>query len=618
MLPVTGFLINGLLGRWLNKTLVAFVACGAVFFSFLLSAGVFWAVKDGHAQTLNLFEFIRVPGLVIPFSLLIDSLSSLFLLIITGIGFVIHLYSAAYMKEETTTHYARYFAYLNLFIFSMLLLVLGANYVILFIGWEGVGLCSYLLIGYWFQNDSYNSAAKKAFVMNRIGDLGFLLAVFMLINQFGTVSFQEIFSRAGSAPVWIITGITLLLFVGATGKSAQIPLFTWLPDAMAGPTPVSALIHAATMVTAGIYLIARSHVLFTLAPLTREVVAIVGLATALLAATIALYQNDIKKILAYSTVSQLGLMFLALGLGAYTTGVFHVMTHAFFKALLFLGAGSVIHAMSGEQDILKMGGLRSKIPVTFFTFLIGVLAICGFPFTSGFISKDEILVAAFSVHPLYFAGALLCAFLTMWYMFRLFVLTFFGTFRGTPDQLHHLHESPALMTVPLILLALLSLCGGWVQLPELIHGHPYLNEFLSGSVALNSQAHGEHASLEFLLLGITTVALAVVVIATSRLYTRPVSPQVLSGIRKFFAQKWYVDELYDAAVIKPLRWLNEQVLALMETEVIDWIVNGVGRLVHFTSRQIRLVQSGQIGNYILLMVISIVGFFLLILFGIHR
>ena len=392
LLPFLGFLINGLGRNYLSKGLVSIIGSGVVLASFILSLVIFFT---NDYSVVTYFDFIRVGSLQIPFAFQIDQLSTLFLLIITGVGFLIHVYSTAYMHEEKREHFGRYFAFLNLFVFSMLLLVMGANYVIMFIGWEGVGLCSYLLIGYWFKNIEYTKAAKKAFVMNRIGDLGFLLAVFWLIAKLDTTTFTDVFSNLNKLSSGDIIGITLLLFVGATGKSAQIPLYTWLPDAMAGPTPVSALIHAATMVTAGIYMIARSNALYSLAPLTLNVVAIIGAATALFAATIALKQNDIKKVLAYSTVSQLGYMFLALGSGAYVAAVFHVMTHAFFKALLFLGSGSVIHAMSGQQDIRFMGGLKSKLKITYITFLIGCLAIAGIIPLSGFFSKDAILLGAF-------------------------------------------------------------------------------------------------------------------------------------------------------------------------------------------------------------------------------
>ena len=426
--PFVGFLINGLGRNFRSKKMTALYGCGQILGSFLASVYVFFLVKENGPQVATYFDFINVGPLKIPMSFQIDQLSSLFILIITGVGFLIHVYSASYMKDEEPKHYARYFAYLNLFIFSMLILVLGANYVIMFIGWEGVGLCSYLLIGFWFKNDNYNYAAKKAFIMNRIGDLGFLLAVFYLINKLGTVTYIDVFARVGELSSQDTTIITALLFVGAMGKSAQLPLYTWLPDAMAGPTPVSALIHAATMVTAGIYMIARSNILYTMAPGTQGFIAIIGLATALFAATIALKQNDIKKVLAYSTVSQLGYMFLGLGVGAYTGAVFHVMTHAFFKALLFLGAGSVIHAMNHEQDIRKMGGLKKFMPITNITFLLGCLAIAGVPPFSGFFSKDEILAAAFEKNPILYYLGVAGALMTTFYMFRLYAMTFLISF----------------------------------------------------------------------------------------------------------------------------------------------------------------------------------------------
>ncbi|HMK03067.1 MAG TPA: NADH-quinone oxidoreductase subunit L, partial [Ferruginibacter sp.] len=460
LLPLLGFLINGLGRKQVSKTMAGIIGSGTVFLSFIISLLVFIQLLDGNVPKapIHYFDFINIAALQVGFDFQIDQLSSIFLLIITGVGFLIHVYSTAYMHDEEPKDFAKYFAYLNLFVFSMLLLVMGANYVIMFIGWEGVGLCSYLLIGYWFKNTNYNIAAKKAFIMNRIGDLGFLLAVFWLISKVGSVDFHNVFDAVpklledGKITIVDITGITLLLFVGAMGKSAQIPLYTWLPDAMAGPTPVSALIHAATMVTAGIYMIARSNILYTMAPVSQAVVAIVGLATAVLAATIALKQNDIKKVLAYSTVSQLGYMFLALGVGAYTGAVFHVMTHAFFKALLFLGAGSVIHAMSGEQDIRNMGGIKKYMSVTHITFLLACLAIAGMPPFSGFFSKDEILAAAFAKNPILWVIGVITAMMTAFYMFRLYAMTFLGKFRGTHEQEHHLHESPKGITIPLIIL----------------------------------------------------------------------------------------------------------------------------------------------------------------------
>src|SRR5579871_4138499 len=481
LFPLIGFLINGLFRKSLSKSLTGIIGCGTILASFIVSLTIFSDTRKAGFDTVvvNLFNFIHVGSLKIPFAFQVDQLSSLFLLIITGVGFLIHVYSTSYMHEEKSEHFARYFSYLNLFVFSMLLLVLGSNYVILFIGWEGVGLCSYLLIGFWFKNIEYGNAAKKAFIMNRIGDLGFLIAIFWMISKFGSVSFFDVFLKTPTTSVAVLTGITLLLFVGATGKSAQIPLYTWLPDAMAGPTPVSALIHAATMVTAGIYMIARSNIMYTLAPTTQTVVAIVGLATAIFAASIALKQNDIKKVLAYSTVSQLGYMFLGLGVGAYTGAVFHVMTHAFFKALLFLGAGSVIHAMH-EQDIRKMGGLKKFMPITHITFLLACLAIAGIPPFSGFFSKDEILAAAYEKNPVYYVIGAITAFMTAFYMFRLYATTFLGKFRGTDDQEHRLHESPSAITIPLIILAILAVVAGFLGIPQVFAKDAHiLHNFLS-------------------------------------------------------------------------------------------------------------------------------------------
>lgn len=614
LMPLLGFLLNGLGRKQVSKTLAGIIGSGTVFLSFLISVYVFFNVKGGNTHVAHYFDFININALKIGFDFQIDQLSSIFLLIITGVGFLIHVYSTAYMHDEEPKDFAKYFAFLNLFVFSMLLLVMGANYVIMFIGWEGVGLCSYLLIGYWFKNTNYNVAARKAFIMNRIGDLGFLLAVFWLISKLGTVDFTNVFASASKLSTTDVTGITLLLFVGAMGKSAQIPLYTWLPDAMAGPTPVSALIHAATMVTAGVYMIVRSNVLYSLAPVTMEVVAIVGLATALLAASIALYQNDIKKVLAYSTVSQLGYMFLALGVGAYSSGVFHVMTHAFFKALLFLGAGSVIHAMSGEQDITKMGGLRKKIPVTYITFLLGVLAIAGFPFTSGFISKDEILLNVYNHNKIYFYLAAAGAIMTAFYMFRLMMLTFFGSFRGTHEQEHHLHESPKSMTIPLILLAVLSVIGGLVQLPHVFGGHPYFNEFLNPVVKTAEHIDPRLALKEWMLLGATVLGLIIIYIFTKKYYAVEKIEGENKGFKRVLENKWYVDELYDSIIVKPVQSLAKYFNNVLERKGIDGFVNGIGKAVNYGSRQVRLIQTGQVGTYILLMVLGILILFIVQLF----
>ena len=610
--PLVGFLLNGL-GRniWSKKT-IATQATGYIFASFVFSLIAFWNVQEQGAIVVHYFDFINTSTVKIPFDFRVDALSSLFLLVITGVGTLIHLYSSAYMHEESAPHYARYFAYLNLFIFSMLLLVLGDNYVIMFIGWEGVGLCSYLLIGYWFTNTTYNNAAKKAFIMNRIGDLGFLLAIFWLIVKLGTVSYGEVLTAESLAKLSStdITAITLLLFVGAMGKSAQIPLYTWLPDAMAGPTPVSALIHAATMVTAGIYMITRTNIFYTHSEIAQTVVAIIGISTALLAATIAIKQNDIKKVLAYSTVSQLGYMFLGLGVGAYSGAVFHVVTHAFFKALLFLAAGSVIHAMHHEQDIRKMGGLKSKLPITHLTFLIGCIAIAGVPPFSGFFSKDEILAAAYAKNPIYWFLGVVGAAMTAFYMFRLYATTFLGQFRGTEAQASHLHESPISMTLPLIILAVLSAVGGAMGVPEILGGHHWLSHHLSSIIGAEHALHLSHTT-EWILMG-TSVAIALValLIAIGK-YSKQADGEPQTALGKFLYNKWLVDELYENAIVQPLNRLAGFLKDVVEKNVIDGVVNGTGKLVQYGARQTRLMQSGQVGYYILFMVLSIVLLFLI-------
>jgi NADH-quinone oxidoreductase subunit L len=620
LFPLLGFLINGL-GRKVNsKPVTAVTASLVVFISFLLSLMVFTQVnRPGFtAQNLQYFTFISIGKLQIPFEFQIDQLTTIFLLIITGVGFLIHVYSTSYMKEEDKTGYARYFSYLNLFVFSMLLLVMGGNYVIMFMGWEGVGLCSYLLIGFWFQNNDYSNAAKKAFIMNRIGDFGFILGIFWIIHSFGTTSYEQLFniqnggSLAATGDPGVLTAISLLLFVGATGKSAQIPLYTWLPDAMAGPTPVSALIHAATMVTAGIYMVARSNIIYALSPVTMTVVAIIGLATAVFAAVIALQQNDIKKVLAYSTVSQLGYMFLGLGVGAFSAAVFHVMTHAFFKALLFLGAGSVIHAMGGEQNILKMGGLAKKMKITYVTFFIACLAIAGIPPFAGFFSKDEILSAAYLSNPLYYYIGVAGALLTAFYMFRLLALTFAGKFRGTEEQLHHVHESSGVITIPLIALAVLSAIGGFVGVPQVFMDHgDKLGAFLE---PVFSEAHGilvAHSEIthqsELVMMAVSSVLIIVVAVwAWNRFRKFDGSLKEATGLSKAIQNKFYVDELYEFIIVKPVKAFSKFLDNIVEKSGIDALVNAVGRGVNYGSRQIRLLQSGLVGNYILLMVAGLI------------
>ena len=622
-LPLIGFLINGLGRKKLSKSLTSIMGSGVILASFLISVFVFFQVKSGNTHVAHYFDFINTGSLKVGFDFQIDQLSSLFLLIITGVGFLIHVYSTSYMHEEDSKDFAKYFAYLNLFVFSMLLLVMGGNYIIMFIGWEGVGLCSYLLIGFWFKDNSNNDAARKAFVMNRIGDFGFLLAVFWLIAKLGTADYHDVFSNVSKLSLFDITGITLLLFVGATGKSAQIPLYTWLPDAMAGPTPVSALIHAATMVTAGIYMIARSNILFTMAPVTQSVIAVIGLATAVVAATIALKQNDIKKVLAYSTVSQLGYMFLGLGVGAYTGAVFHVMTHAFFKALLFLGAGSVIHAMGGEQDMRNMGGLKKYMSITHITFLLGCFAIAGIPPFAGFFSKDEILAAAFAKNPVYWAVGVLTAFMTAFYMFRLYGMTFLGKFRGTDDQEHHLHESPAAITFPLIVLAILAVVGGLIGIPEVLmhNGHrletflePIFTESNTLVTSLNEKHELSHAT-EYALMAVSVVGALIALLYAWNKFSKYEKTTVKeTGIGRILANKWYVDEIYDAVIVKPIQSVATFFNNILEKKGIDGFVNGIGKAVNYGSRQIRLLQTGQVSTYMMLMVVAVLILFIIQLF----
>lgn len=618
LLPLLGFIINGLGRNVMPKSVIGVVASGTILASFILSCLIFSEVyaarQAGEAATFTkeIFSWFKVRDLQISLKFLVDPLSSIMLLVITGIGFLIHLYSTGYMKADPG--YGKFFAYLNLFVFFMLLLVLGSNYAVMFIGWEGVGLCSYLLIGFWYQNKNYSKAAKKAFVMNRIGDLGFLLAVFFIFQAFGSLEYETVFEKASLtlSGNLILFLITLFLFIAATGKSAQVPLFTWLPDAMAGPTPVSALIHAATMVTAGIYMIARSNILFTLAPATMEIIAVIGILTALIAAAIAVTQNDIKKVLAYSTVSQLGYMFLGLGVGAFTGAFFHVLTHAFFKALLFLGAGSVIHAMSNEQDMRSMGGLKSKLPITFMTMLLGTIAISGIPPFSGFFSKDEILAHAFAENKILWVLGFIGALFTAFYMFRMMYLTFFGGFRGTAEQKSHLHESPSSMTIPLIVLAVLSVVGGLLNVPSALGGGHALANFLAPvferSVAVKGEFHLDH-STEYLLMGISTVgALAMAFFAYNKYVTKAVVPEPESvkrtGLENASYHKFYIDEIYSFLIVKPLGSISRLFYDVVDRKMIDGIVNGLGQASTSAGRMLRLVQNGNVGFYIFLMVVG--------------
>lgn len=626
LLPLIGFTINGLLNKKMPKLLAGILASSTLAGAFGIAFSIFLKIKDlpGQIPAVKLFDFINVGYLEIPFSFLVDPLSILFVMIITGVGFLIHIYSMGYMHDDEG--FVRFFAYLNLFVFFMLLLVLGSNYVIMFIGWEGVGLSSYLLIGFWYKNQNYNDAAKKAFIMNRVGDLGFLLAIFLIFVTFGSIEYRDVFAKAFTqAPIGtpVITIITLLLFVGAMGKSAQLPLYTWLPDAMAGPTPVSALIHAATMVTAGIYMIARSNILYTLSPITSGVVAVVGIATAIFAATIGLAQNDIKKVLAYSTVSQLGYMFLALGVGAYTGAIFHVMTHAFFKALLFLGAGSVIHAMGGEQDIRKMGGLKKSTPITYLTFAIGTIAIAGIPPFSGFFSKDEILAHAFASSPILWALGVLGAIMTAFYMFRLFFLTFFGDFRGTHEQKHHLHESPFNMTLPLIVLAVLSIVAGYANFPAIFGGKHYLQTYLSpifaDSLVRVPSHHLDHHT-EIILMGVSVFCVLISIGVAYSMYISKKSVPVaegesLSPIHKLIYNKYYVDEIYDVVFVKPLYALSSFGHKVVEVSGIDKLVNSMGQIAIWKGKMFVKLQTGHTTFYLFAMVLGIIAILTYNLFG---
>lgn len=627
LLPLLGFLINGIFGSKIkNEKVIGTIGSGAIGLSFLVVVLSFFenlSLPPDQRQTIvTLFTWLDVAGLNINFAYQVDQLSLVMALIVTGVGFVIHVYSIGYMHGDPG--FWRFFTYLNLFIFAMMNLILADNFVLLFLGWEGVGLCSYLLIGFWydrkFEKSTTGDAAKKAFVVNRIGDFGFLLGMFLIFLTFGSLNFTEVFNRAASLniPTGTFELIALFLFIGATGKSAQIPLFVWLPDAMAGPTPVSALIHAATMVTAGIYMVARCSILFASAPTMLMVIAVVGLLTAFMAATIGLVQNDIKKVLAYSTVSQLGYMFLALGVGAFTAGIFHVMTHAFFKALLFLGAGSVIHGMHEEQDIQKYGGLKKYMPKTYLTFLIAAIAIAGIPPFSGFFSKDEILWYAYANGGIIFwiIGAL-TALMTAFYMFRLVSLTFEGKPRYDEHKIHP-HESPSVMTMPLIFLAILSVIGGLIGIPEIFSGE-HGNRFHTWLVPIFAQAEsrlpftGEHShSTELMLMIISTIGAVVSILFARKVYLN--NPQIAAntakkfkGIYNLLLNKYFVDEVYDATVVNPIKNSSEKVLwNFTDNKIIDGLVNGSADFILNISNSIRKIQNGVAQSYAMVMMVGIV------------
>ena len=585
LFPLVGFLLNGLFGRRLTKPIVNVIAIGSVAASF---AYVLWLLSSlyplstGHTDSY--FTWIQSGSLRIGFDLTIDRLTAVMLLVITGVGLLIHTYAIGYMEHEDG--YARFFCYLNLFMFFMLLLVLASNFLLLFVGWEGVGLCSYLLIGFYYQENFANNAGTKAFVVNRIGDFGFLLGMLLLVVHFHTLDFGQLANAVTSLPVeaglGMLTVITLLLFVGATGKSAQFPLYVWLPDAMAGPTPVSALIHAATMVTAGVYMIARASFLYNHTPVALHLVALIGLFTAVFAATIGVTQTDIKKVFAYSTVSQLGYMFLGLGVGAYSTGVFHLMTHAFFKALLFLGAGSVIHGLSGEQDLRHMGGLRKFMPITCWTLLVASLAISGIPPFSGFYSKDAILLAAYAHAPWMYWVGVITAGITAFYVFRAFFLAFFGEYRGH----HHPHESPLVMTLPLIVLAAFSAAGGFLSVPNWLAPMFPHAEVENVTLALVSAATGALGILLAYLMYVAKPALADAAAAGS------------GPLYRLTLHKYYVDEFYNAVIVRPLEHFSRSVLWRgVDGGLIDRAVDGGGRRFRGVGGILRQMQSGSIRNY---------------------
>jgi NADH-quinone oxidoreductase subunit L len=629
-LPFLGFLVNGTLAflRPRAKTVVSVVGAGVMLLAFALSVMVFLAVRAAHPETphvVSLWEWLPVGSLQVAFAFQVDQLSTVMLLVVTGVGSLIHLFSIGYMHEDEG--YARYFAYLNLFVTFMLVLVLGANFPMMFIGWEGVGLCSYLLIGFWYSVKANADAGKKAFIVNRIGDFGFLIAMFLIWTSVGSLNFTDVFERAPGAfqmgsPV--ITAITLFLLLGCTGKSAQIPLYTWLPDAMAGPTPVSALIHAATMVTAGVYLVARTNILFTLAPTSSLVTAGIGALTALFAATIGLRQYDIKKVLAYSTVSQLGYMFLGVGAAGYTAGIFHLVTHAFFKALLFLGAGSVIHALhhafhathshEDAQDMRNMGGLRHAMPWTFALMGLATLAIAGIPPLSGFFSKDEILALAFARgtdHPAYYAFyamGLLAAGITAFYMARLMAMTFFGESRLGENEREHLHEAPWIMTGPLVVLGILAVIGGAINLPPIIGGtqglHHWLAPLLARSEGLLQPHHLSHATEYALIAAAVLVGVTGLVLGFRATLARPITPAATApaerGVGRLIFNKYYVDELYDRLVVRPLVWLSRVVLwQQVDAKLVDGVaVNGASRASRVLGRFGSLLQTGYVGVYV--------------------
>ncbi|MCX6258870.1 MAG: NADH-quinone oxidoreductase subunit L [Bacteroidia bacterium] len=614
LMPLLGFLFNTFFCKKKKGDMAGIVASISVSGSLIPVLILFIQILRGNfvSQTVVFNNWLHAGSLKVPFEFLVDPLSVTMMLIITGVGLLIHIYSIGYMRGDERI--GVFFANMNLFIFSMLLLVMAGNYLLMFAGWEGVGLCSYLLIGFWSSNDDFNYAARKAFIMNRIGDLGFLLGMILLFVNFGSLGFAEITSKASVLTTGnsMLTLSTILLLIGALGKSAQIPLFTWLPDAMAGPTPVSALIHAATMVTAGIYLVARAHLLFVLSPVTMNIILLIGVTTAIFAAVVGIMKNDIKKVLAYSTVSQLGYMFTALGLGAFTSSIFHLGMHAFFKALLFLAAGSVIHGMQGEQDIRKMGGLKKYFPLTLFTFIAGTLAISGIPPFSGFFSKDEILKRAFENSPVLWIVTMAGALLTCFYMFRLLYLTFYGKSRYTSEQAGHFHESPKVMTIPLIILAILSFGGGFINIPSVFGGHTAFAGFLKpvfADIPLNN-GHLQNRT-ELILVAASLVLLLSVILFAYFIYIRKAmvpatSESSMNPVQKTILHKFYIDEIYAFLFEKPYQWLSENLFRTGEIKIIDNFVNSFGRLVNATGNRLQKVQNGSIKLYLFVMAAGLI------------
>jgi NADH-quinone oxidoreductase subunit L len=620
-MPFLGFAINGLGFKSISKAGAGFVGVASSLAAFLLSVLVLIEFKAGNGApvTVELWNWISNPKFNIGFSFHVDQLTLLMLMVVTGVGFLIHIFSLGYMHEDEG--FGKFFAFLNLFLFSMLILVLGGNLLMTFIGWEGVGLCSFLLIGFWNKNEAYNAAAKKAFVMNRIGDLGFLIGIFLLLYRFGTVQYTDLIADLSLVQVLndpYLSWAAFCLFVGAMGKSAQLPLFTWLPDAMAGPTPVSALIHAATMVTSGIYLVIRMNPLFSSVPMVQEVILWVGLATALLGALIGTSQNDIKKVLAYSTVSQLGFMFVALGVGAYAAAIFHVITHAFFKALLFLGAGSVIHGLHEEQDIRKMGGLKKYLPITYATFFIANLAIAGIPPFSGFFSKDEILAHTYAANkPAYIILAIIAG-ITAFYMFRLFFLVFYNEYRGKLSS-EKIHEAPGSMSIPLIILAVLSTLGGLIGIPPVFHFPHELGNFLSPvlepSTKMVANFHLSHElshADEWMVMGISVVISLVGILVAYSMYMSkkmvPAMEEPTGFLPKLTSGKFYLDELYDALIVRPITLIASLFSVLVDILVVNLFVEGLGMMTRGFSWGLKASQGGRVSGYVYLMFCSILIF----------